>query len=281
MKWLVTGAGGMLGHDLLKVLAHEDVTALTRSQLDIADPAAVSQAVAGHDIVINAAAWTDVDGAETAEEQATLINGVAVGYLAQACEANGAKLLQVSTDYVLNGHATSPYPEDAPTGPLNAYGRGKLVGETAALSIAGGYVIRTEWLYGEHGKNFVSTMLKLSAQREFLDVVDDQLGQPTWSLALAEQLVALGLSDAPPGVYHGTAAGEVTWHGLAQAVFSLAGLDPQRIRPVSSSAFPRPAPRPSYSVLGHGRWLAAGLAPQAPWEDQLKAALPALLSQAR
>lgn len=271
----------MLGHDLVKVLAGQEVTAVTRAQLDITSAAAVDALVAGHDVVINAAAWTDVDGAEAHEEQATLINGTGVANLARACEKTGAKLISVSTDYVFPGNAATPYAEDAPTDPINAYGRSKLAGEQAALSISDGYVVRTAWLYGEHGKNFVTTMLKLAQQREFVDVVNDQLGQPTWSFALATQLVALGQGDAPPGIYHGTATGSVTWHGLAQAVFAEAGLDPQRVRPVSSGAFPRPAPRPSYSVLGHERWAKAGLPVMAPWDVQLKAALPALLDEVR
>ncbi|GIF76042.1 dTDP-4-dehydrorhamnose reductase [Asanoa siamensis] len=273
-KVLVTGAGGMLGSDLLAVLAATPsftVTAARRADLDLTDPAAVAAAVPGHDVVINAAAWTDVDGAETAEDAATLLNGGAVASLASACAASGARLLHVSTDYVLSGSASSPYPESAPTAPINAYGRSKLVGEQAVLSLlpTSGYVVRTAWLYGEHGRNFAATMLRLAASRETVDVVDDQRGQPTWSLALARQLVALASSSAPAGVYHGTAAGETTWFGFAQAVFSLAGLDPERVRPTTSAAFVRPAARPAYSVLGHDRWAAAGLAPMADWREAL------------
>jgi dTDP-4-dehydrorhamnose reductase len=271
----------MLGHDLIKVLAGQDVTAVTRAQLDITSAAAVDELVSGHDVVINAAAWTDVDGAETHEEQATLINGTGVANLARACDKAGAKLIQVSTDYVFQGDATQPYREDSFPDPINAYGRGKLAGEEATIEISDGYVVRTAWLYGEHGKNFVTTMLKLAQTREFVEVVDDQLGQPTWSHALAEQLVLLAENDAPPGVYHGTASGQVTWFGLAQEVFRLAGLDPQRVRPTTSDKFPRPAKRPSYSVLGHDGWAGAGLKAMPPWQEQLTAAMPALLDQVR
>ncbi|AUG77778.1 dTDP-4-dehydrorhamnose reductase [Kitasatospora sp. MMS16-BH015] len=275
-SWLVTGAGGMLGRDVVSVLGDAPVTALDRGALDITDPAAVWAAVAGHDVVVNCAAWTDVDGAETAEEAATAVNGTGVRHLAEACAQTGARLIQVSTDYVLPGDAGQPYPEDAATGPLNAYGRSKLVGERAVLELLPerGYIVRTAWLYGEHGGNFVATMLKLAAQRPSLDVVDDQLGQPTWSLALAGQLVALGrAAEAPAGIYHGTATGSATWYELARTAYELTGLDPDRIKPTSSAAFPRPATRPGYSVLGHDRWQAAGLAPLPAWRDSLAEAL--------
>jgi dTDP-4-dehydrorhamnose reductase len=278
-RWLVTGAGGMLGRDLVTVLDGLSVDPRDRAALDITDPEAVATAVAGADIVVNAAAWTNVDGAETEEAAATAVNGTGVANLARACAAAGAILLHPSTDYVFPGDATVPYAEEAPTSPINAYGRSKLVGEQAirALLPDRGYIVRTAWLYGEHGPNFVATMLKLAATRESLDVVDDQLGQPTWSFALAQRLVALGQAAlagvAPAGVYHGTASGETTWYGLARAVFAGAGLDPDRVRPTTSARFVRPAPRPAYSVLGHARWAAARLAPMAPWQQQLTAAL--------
>ena len=196
-RWLITGAGGMLGRDLVRVLRDYPsvtVTAVDRAGLDISDPDAVARAVAGHDVVINAAAWTDVDGAEAAEDAATDINGRAVADLARACAAAQARLLHVSTDYVFPGDAHSPYQEDAPTKPINAYGRSKLLGEEAVLRTlpGAGYVVRTAWLYGEHGRNFVTTMLRLAADRDTVDVVDDQHGQPTWSYALARRLVELG-----------------------------------------------------------------------------------------
>ncbi|MFG2842405.1 dTDP-4-dehydrorhamnose reductase [Kitasatospora sp. NPDC048296] len=282
VRWLVTGAAGMLGQDLLTVLAGDptaEVTALGRADLDITDAAAVLAAVEGHDVVVNCAAWTAVDAAETEEETATAVNGTGVRHLAAACAKTGARLLQVSTDYVLPGDAAEPYAETASTGPVNAYGRGKLVGEQAVAELLPqhGYVVRTAWLYGEHGKNFVATMLRLAAQRETLDVVDDQQGQPTWSLALARQLVELGTAAlagrAPAGVYHGTAAGRTTWCGLAREAYRLSGLDPERIRPATSAAYVTPAVRPAFSVLGHDRWTAAGLSPQPDWREQLAEAL--------
>jgi dTDP-4-dehydrorhamnose reductase len=278
-RWLVTGAGGMLGREVTDLLAAregDEVRALGRGELDITDAAALKSAVEGVDVVVNAAAWTDVDGAESNEADATAVNGTAVRYLASACADSGAMLIHVSTDYVFPGDATAPIPEDAETGPVNAYGRGKLVGEQAVFETLphAGYVVRTAWLYGEHGKNFVATILNAAKQRDFLDVVDDQRGQPTWARALAAQLIALGdaalAGAAPGGAYHGTSSGETTWFGLARAAFELTGLDPERVRPTTSDRFPRPAPRPSYSVLGHERWALAGLEPMPDWRASLE-----------
>jgi dTDP-4-dehydrorhamnose reductase len=239
----------------------------------------VRAAIPGHDVVINAAAYTDVDGAELEPGAAMNLNGRAVGHLARACAENGTRLLHVSTDYVFAGDATTPYPEDAPTDPLNSYGRSKLAGERAVLTQLPqlGYVVRSAWLYGEHGRNFVATMLRLAAERETVDVVDDQFGQPTWSYVLAQRLVALGLravdGSAPAGIYHGTASGQTTWCGLARAVFTTVGLDPGRVRPITSDRFPRAARRPAYSVLAQERWSEADLPPMAPWHAALDQAL--------
>ncbi|MFI1162485.1 dTDP-4-dehydrorhamnose reductase [Streptomyces sp. NPDC020801] len=282
--WLVTGARGLLGREVLADLAADPdavVTGLGRDQLDITDPTAVRAAVTGRRVVVNCAAWTDVDGAERSEAAATAVNGTGVRHLARACADSGAVLLHVSTDYVFPGDSRGPCPEDAPTGPVNAYGRSKLAGERAVAELLPhtGYIVRTAWLYGAHGRNFVVTMLELAARRETLDVVADQHGQPTWSRALARQLAALGRAAlagrAPAGIYHGTAAGHTTWYGLARETFRLAGLDPERIRPVGSEQFPRPAARPAFGVLGHGNWARCGLVPLPRWDDQLAAALAA------
>ncbi len=281
-NWLVTGAGGMLGRDMLAELTADPdsaVTGLTRDQLDITEPTSVQAAVAGHHVVVNCAAWTDVDRAEQAQAAATAVNGTGVRNLARACAGGGALLLHISTDYVFPGDVRQPYPEDAPTRPLNAYGRSKLAGERAVVELLPrtGYIVRTAWLYGAHGPNFVTTMLELATRHETLDVVADQHGQPTWSRVLARQLAALGRAAlagrAPAGIYHGTAAGHTTWYGLACETFRLSGLNPERIRPVSSEKFPRPAARPAFGVLGHGHWPRAGLVRLPPWVDQLTAAL--------
>ena len=270
-KYLVTGARGMLGSDLVEALFGRDVTLLGRSELDVTDRDAVFAAVEGHDVVVNAAAWTAVDAAETDEEAALAVNGTAVGLLGEATAASGAKLVTVSTDYVFAGDAVAPYSEDAPYAPLNAYGRTKAVGERAALAAnpRGTYVVRTAWLYGRHGANFPRTMLGLAATRDTFSVVADQVGQPTWTLDLAHRIVDLVDADAPAGVYHGTASGQASWFEFAQETLRLAGLDPERVLPTDSSSFVRPAPRPAYSVLGHDAWRRAGLEPMRDWREAL------------
>ena len=281
-RWLVTGAGGMLGRDVLEVLSGDDVTGLTRAELDITDAAAVSVAVSGVDVVVNAAAWTDVDGAEAAEEAATRTNGLGPRVLAEACRTAGARLVQVSTDYVFDGQASTPYVEDAPLAPRSAYGRSKAAGERAVRDVLPdtSYVVRTAWLYGEHGGSFVRTMLRLEAEKETLDVVDDQRGQPTWSLDVARQIAALARAEAPAGTYHATSSGETTWCGLARAVFEELGADPSRVRPTTTDRFPRPAPRPAYSVLGHDAWRRVGLESIGDWRARLAQAFPRLRSSA-
>jgi dTDP-4-dehydrorhamnose reductase len=280
--WLVTGAGGMLGQDVLARLAQagERYVALDRAALDLTDADAVSAALDEHRpaVVVNCAAWTAVDDAETREDEALAINGDGPANLAAACARTGAVLLHVSTDYVFAGDAQEPYAEDAPTAPRSAYGRTKLAGEKAVLGIERGYVVRTAWLYGTGGPNFVRTMIKLEGVKDTLDVVDDQRGQPTWSADLAGLLVELGLGalagTAPAGVYHGTNSGETTWHGFTQEIFRLLGADPDRVRPTTSDAFVRPAPRPAYSVLGHDRFAEAGIEPLRDWRTALTEAFP-------
>lgn len=273
-RYLIAGAAGMLGQDLQRALSGRDVTALTRADLDVTDRDAALAAVAGHDVVINASAYTKVDDAETHEDDAYAINALGTENLVVAAAAAGARFVTVSTDYVFDGHATTPYAEDTPRDPINAYGRTKAAGEELALAAHpdGTYVVRTAWLYGAGGANFAKTMVKLAASHETVSVVADQLGQPTWTGDLAARIVALLDADAPAGVYHGTNAGETTWYGFARAVFAQAGLDPERVKPTDSATFVRPAPRPSYSVLGHDGWARAGLSPMRPWEDALAAA---------
>ncbi|MEU9227424.1 dTDP-4-dehydrorhamnose reductase [Streptomyces massasporeus] len=283
MRWLITGAGGMLGRDVVEELTGrgETVVGLDRAALDITSPPAVDSAVREHrpDVVVNCAAYTAVDDAETDEARALEINGDGPRLLARACAAHDARLIHVSTDYVFSGEArTTPYPEDHPTGPRTAYGRTKLAGERAVLEELPGAsaVLRTAWLYGVHGSNFVRTMIGLEARRDTLDVVDDQRGQPTWSADVAERIADLGplLGPEAHGVLHATNSGEATWFDLAREVFSLIGADPDRVRPTSSAAFPRPAPRPAYSALAHRRWQEIGLPLPRDWRSALHEALP-------
>ncbi len=272
-RYLIAGAGGMLGHDLRAALVGRDVVALGRSELDITDAAAVADAVRGVDVVINAAAYTAVDAAEEHEDDASAINATGAGNLARAAAGAGARLVQVSTDYVFRGDATSPYPEDAPLDPLGAYGRTKAAGERLVREAhPAPHIVRTAWLYGEHGASFPRTMLRLASERDTVSVVTDQVGQPTWTGDLAAAIVALLDADAPAGTYHGTNGGQASWFDFARAVFELAGLDPERVLPTDSASFVRPAPRPSYSVLAHGAWARAGLAEPRHWREALEAA---------
>jgi len=287
-RWLVTGAAGMLGQDLTALLAAEDgeqLIPLTRAELDITDPAAVYASVDSYqpDVVVNCAAWTAVDEAETQEQAAIQVNGTAVALLAGACADRGITLVQVSTDYVFDGTAREPYREDHPAAPRTAYGRTKLAGERAVLAAlpGTGYVVRTAWLYGAQGKSFVATMLGRARTASPVSVVDDQRGQPTWTADVARQIRALVTARAPAGIYHATSSGEVTWFGLAREVYALAGANPALVSPVTSDAYPRPAPRPAYSVLGHDAWAAAGIKPIGDWRDALARAFPAMLARNR
>ncbi len=289
MRWLVTGARGQLGTHLVAQLKASDdqhtasddqvtasgdadhVIALARPDLDITDADAVHAAVraAGPDVVVNAAAYTAVDAAEADESTAFLVNATAVEYLGRAAKAEGARLIQVSTDYVFAGDADRPYEPDDPTDPRTAYGRSKLAGESAARA-HGGHVVRTAWVYGGPGTNFVDTMLRLAPERPTLDVVSDQTGSPTYVADLAAALIELGRRPLAPSVWHYANSGQASWYELARAVFAEAGHDPDRIHPVDSSRFLRAAPRPSWSVLSTDAWTHSGLTPPPSWTSALQ-----------
>ena len=273
-RYLITGAAGMLGQDLQHALSGRDVTAPGRADLDVTDLDAVRAAVAGHDVVINASAYTKVDDAETNEADAFAVNATGAQNLAIAASESGAKFVQVSTDYVFDGSAPSPYDESTPLNPISAYGRTKAEGERLALAAnpLGTYIVRTAWLYGAGGPNFARTMLRLAANHDTVSVVTDQLGQPTWTGDLARQIVELLDADAAPGVYHATNSGEATWFEFAREIFQVVGLDPLRVKETTSAQFVRPAPRPDYSVLGHDAWASAGISPMRNWRAALSAA---------
>jgi dTDP-4-dehydrorhamnose reductase len=229
-------------------------------------------------VVVNCAAWTAVDEAEANEDEALLVNGLGPRLVAAACAASGARLIHMSTDYVFRGDGSRPYAEGDPTRPRTAYGRTKLVGEKAVLELLpqSGYVVRTAWLFGANGPNFVYTMTRLERERATVDVVNDQRGQPTWSADVVWQIIGLAKSRAGAGIYHATSSGETTWFGLAREIFRLLGADPARVKPATSGEFPRPAPRPAYSVLGHAAWTSAGIAPIGDWRVSLRRAFPTL-----
>lgn len=288
MRWLVIGCNGQLGSDLMAVLpaAGHEAVGLDLPDIDITQPESVAQALRGAqpDVVVNAAAYTAVDAAEEDEATALQVNGVGPGVIAAEIRATpDTRMVHISTDYVFDGTADTPYAEDAPTSPASAYGRTKAVGEEEVLTRLPdrGYVVRTAWLYGVNGANFVKTMLRLAQERPTLAVVNDQRGQPTWSRDLAEQIVALVDADAPAGVYHGTSSGETTWFDFTRAIFDLAGLDPERVTPTTTDSFPRPAPRPAYSVLGHQRWHDVGVTPIRDWHEALTESLPLIIASAQ
>ena len=276
MKILITGANGMLGQDVARALrgAGHQVTQTDLPEVDITDPASCAAAVAGHDWVVNTAAYTAVDDAESKEGLAFLVNAVGPAVLARATRAAGARMVHVSTDYVFAGDASSPYAEDAPLAPRSAYGRTKAAGEWAVRAeCPEAVIVRTAWLYGPGGPNFVKTMARLAGERETVSVVDDQRGQPTTTADLARYITEVVATGAPAGVYHGTCEGETTWFGFTRAIFEDLGLDPARVLPTTSDAFVRPAPRPAYSVLGHERSDEVGVARLPHWRDALGATI--------
>jgi dTDP-4-dehydrorhamnose reductase len=265
----------MLGTDLVAAFAEKGhvVEGLQRADLDITDRGAVERALSGADVVVNAAAYTDVDGAESHKAEAFAVNAKGAENLAYGAALSGARFVTVSTDYVFDGAATTPYAENAPRSPVSVYGRSKAEGEERVLAAhPGAYVVRTAWLYGRHGGNFPRTIVRLASTHPTISVVTDQLGQPTWTADLALQIDRLLEAGAPSGVYHATNSGQASWFEFARAVFEAAGLDPERVLPTDRASFAREAPRPMYSVLGHDRWDAVGIQPMRAWSAALSEA---------
>jgi dTDP-4-dehydrorhamnose reductase len=268
-KVLVVGAAGMLGTDVMSVLEHHNPRGVTRGELDITVADQVQRAVQGFDVVVNCAAYTRVDDAETDRDQAFAINSDGVANLARAAKTEGSRLIHLSTDYVFDGQGTTPLAEDAPTGGLSVYGESKRAGEENLLEIysSGGIILRTSWLYGLHGPSFPRTILKAGREREQLQVVNDQVGQPTWTLDVAHMISMVIDSSVSSGVFHATNAGQATWWDFAQRIFRAAGWYPERIVPTTTDKFPRPAPRPAWSVLGHDNWAAYGFPAPRDWTE--------------
>ena len=289
MRVLVTGAGGQVGTEVARALAgRAEVIALDRAALDLADPAAIAARVreARPDAIVNAAAYTAVDKAESEVESARAVNAVAPGILGEAARRCGALVVHYSTDYVFDGTKAGAYVETDPVAPVNAYGRTKLEGEQAlAASGCDHVILRTEWVYGPHGRNFMLTMLRLAETRDELRVVDDQRGAPTSSLQLGRLTAGL-LADldrlrSATGVYHATASGETTWCGFARAIFAeraakAAGSRTPRVLPIPSSEYPTPARRPANSVLSCEKLAAALGARIGDWREGLAEAMSAL-----
>ncbi|WP_116375277.1 dTDP-4-dehydrorhamnose reductase [Mycobacterium sp. MFM001] len=278
-RLVITGAGGQLGSVLAVEAARRgrDVLALASSQWDITDPAAAEKNIQSGDVVLNCAAYTNVDGAETDEARAHAVNAEGPEHIARVCADVGARMIHVSTDYVFSGSASTPYEPDDETGPLSAYGRTKLSGEVAVLkTLPEGTVVRTAWVYtGGAGNDFVAAMRRLAAGDGVVEVVDDQTGSPTYVGDLAAALLQVADDGVDAPVVHAANAGAVSRFEQARAVFAEVGADPERVHPISSDKNPRPAPRPRYSVLGSRLSTEAGLTPLRPWRDALAAALRA------
>lgn len=281
LRLLVTGALGQLGTDVMAAAGAAGVpaTGFGSAELDITDADAVESAVAsfaaagGRPVIVNCAAYTAVDAAETDEATAAAVNVTGPTNLAVSAAAHGVGLVHVSTDYVFPGDGDRPYEVTDPTGPRSVYGTTKLAGERAVLAAhPAAHVVRTAWVYGATGSNFVKTMAALAESRPTLSVVADQQGSPTWSADLASGLLELAGAEVAGGVLHATGAGDTTWYDFARAVFEELGHDPARITPTTTDAFPRPAPRPAYSVLSPSAWVAAGLRPLPPWRTALTTA---------
>ncbi len=283
MKTLILGAGGQLGRELQQSCPQGvDMVAATHAQLDIRQQESVLSFVAEcqPELIINAAAYTAVDGAESKPDLAVEINAEGPGYLARAAERCGARLLQVSTDFVFDGQASAPYSPRAETRPLGVYGHSKLAGECRVQEILPMHslVLRTAWVYSRFGHNFVKTMLKLMAERDSLRVVDDQVGAPTWARGLAQALWALLEHPDAHGIYHWTDAGQCSWHAFAREIqaraLALGLLDREiDIEAIPSSEYPTPAQRPAYSVLDLGSTETLLDRPAQPWQSQLQAML--------
>jgi dTDP-4-dehydrorhamnose reductase len=257
----------MLGQDVIRA-AGADAVGFTHAELDVTDATAVREALADAEFVLNCAAYTAVDRAEEEPELALQVNRDGARNVAEAAAAAGAGVVYVSTDYVFDGTKSSPYVESDPPNPLSAYGRSKLEGEHATLEAnPRGQVVRTSWLYGAGGGNFVARMLRLGGDREALKVVDDQIGSPTFTGHLARVLVELAQADGA-GIVHVTGAGSCSWFEFARAIFERTGIDVE-VQPCTTDEFPRPAPRPANSVLASERG-----APELPaWQDGLEAYL--------
>lgn len=271
VRWLVAGAQGMLGQDLVRaVLARgDDVTAVDRDEVDITDPAAAMEAVAGHAVVVNCAAFTAVDAAEEQEGTAFSVNAVGPANLARAAAHHGARIVQVSTDYVFDGVATVPYPEDAPIAPRSAYGRTKAAGEWAVRAEAADHlIVRTAWLYGAAGGCFPKTIARVVPERGAAQVVADEVGQPTWTVDLADLIMRLIDAKAPSGTYHGTSSGRTSWYDFARAIVPANGGDLTAVTPTTSAAYGRPAPRPEFSVLAHEALVRVGVTPIGDWDER-------------
>lgn len=293
MSWLVVGGGGQLGRAISLVLSERDIDyqAWGSKELDIRDDALCLERIGElvPAVVINAAAWTDVDGAESDFRGANLVNAFGSRNLAVAAKATGAIFTHISTDYVFSGVSAIPWQEDELQSAVSVYGKTKAAGEQGVLDAYAehSYIFRTAWLYSRWGKNFAKTMTRLALTgADEVKVVGDQIGQPTFAIDLANQIVDSVLAELPFGIYHGTNSGEASWFDFACEIFQLSDAEVTRVVTADSSSFIRPAKRPAYSVLGHEGWSRLGkdgeIVPEMrDWKIALREAMPAILTEVR
>ena len=286
MTWVIVGGNGQLGNAITLVLRERgiDFRACGSDELDIRSELKCASYIGElkPSVVINGAAWTDVDGAESDPNGAHAVNALGPLNLAIAANAVTSVFVQVSTDYVFSGVSSRPWQEDDLRVPVSVYGRTKAAGEVAVLDAyaEGSYIFRTAWLYSPWGKNFAKTMTRLALSGDGeVRVVNDQVGQPTSALDLANQIVDSVIAKVPFGIYHATNSGQGSWFDFAREVFELSGASVSRVVPVSSSEFVRPAKRPAYSVLGHDRW--KEIAPMRDWRIALREAMPAIVASVK
>jgi dTDP-4-dehydrorhamnose reductase len=285
MSWLITGGSGQLGIAVSQELGERGMIfhAWGSRELNITQEPIARDVIVklSPNIVINCAAWTDVDGAEANEMIACRVNSDGAENIALAAKQCGAKLIHISTDYVFSGESQVPWQVTDEINPQSAYGRTKAAGERRVLTAypENSSVVRTAWLYSPWGKNFAKKMTQLAMNGDDeVRVVNDQTGQPTSAKDLAKQIVELVLSDAPVGIYHGTNSGQATWFEFAREIFKLADADVSRVIPVSTTEFPRPAKRPAYSVLAHDACASTSLPEMRNWKIALVEAMPAIIS---
>ncbi len=270
MRVLITGAGGQLGHDLVAAFADDryEVTATTHASMDLAQRDAVLSTIvaAEPDVIIHGAAWTAVDACESDPDRAFAVNGFGTRNVAEGARRTGAHVVYISTDYVFDGTKVAPYREWDDPAPRSVYGASKLAGERELD--AGSAIVRTGWVCGVHGNNFVKTMLRLADERDTWGVVDDQRGCPSFTADLAVAIKRLAVGRLP-GVFHLSNQGPTTWYGFACAILEAAGHDPARITPITTADYPTPAARPANSVLDNGAWRLAGFEPLDEWHAPL------------
>jgi dTDP-4-dehydrorhamnose reductase len=269
---VILGGYGMLGTELRAAFAEDDVVAPRHLEVDLRDPVALHAVIESADVVINAAAYTRVDEAESNFDTAFAVNAVGAGQAARAAQDAGAAFVQISTDYVFDGSANEPYSEDAELHPLSVYGRSKAEGERlVAVNHEAPFIVRTAWLYGA-GPSFGRTIMRLAAQPGPLRVVTGQIGQPSWAVDVAAAVYRLVAAGTTPGIYHATNAGHASRVDYARAVLESAGEDPDRVLPVDDDEWAAPAPRPQYSVLSHNAWTRAGIPAPRDWREAIAAA---------